>query len=148
MARSCKVSSRWCVWAVFLLPPLAGLVGCGPGGLDLVPAAGHVTLDGQPLADAAVVFVSAEGGHLAHGVTDAEGQFTLTTTNRPGAVPGEHRVGITKQKVYDPTLDGGIGALRVEWIVPERYAAPDTSGLTVTVPPRGAQDLQFELTSQ
>ena len=131
-----------------VLLAITALSGCGPGGLRLVPVGGDVTLDGAPVADAAVVFVATEGGHVATGVTNAQGQFTLTTTNRPGAVPGEHRVGITKQDIFDPTLDGGIGELKIEWLVPQRYRSPESSGLTATVPARGSNDLRFELTSR
>ncbi len=148
MAKSFKANCERLMPAVSLLVALAALTGCGPAGLDLVRAGGSVTLDGKPVADAAVVFVSAEGGHLAHGVTDEHGRFNLATTNRPGAVAGEHQVAVTKQNVFDPTLDGGIGKLKIEWLVPQRYGKPDTSGLTATVPAGGIHDLNFDLASR
>ena len=110
------------------------LLGCG-GGLELAPASGKVTLDGQPLADAAVNFVPVDGGPVASGVTDDQGRFSLATVNKAGAVPGQHHVTITKQIVTGITEDGTIepGEIQTEWIVPERYSKPDTSGLTATV---------------
>ncbi len=148
MAKLSKGNSKRRVVPTILLATLAAVAGCGGGGLRLAPAGGDVTLDGEPVADAAVMFISAEGGHVASGVTNNQGRFTLSTANRPGAVPGEHRVGITKQNVVDFTLDGGIGEMKIEWLVPQRYGVPDTSGLTATVPQRGANDLRFELTSR
>lgn len=148
MAKSFKAHCERLATAMSLLVALAAVTGCGSAGLDLAPAGGSVTLDGEPVADAAVVFVSAEGGHLAHGVTDEHGRFHLATTNRPGAVVGEHQVAVTKQNVFDPTLDGGIGELKIEWLVPQRYGKLDTSGLTATVPTGGTQDFQFDLATK
>ncbi len=113
---------------------LGAVAGCG-GGLELAPASGKVTLDSRPLADAAVNFVPVDGGPVASGVTDDQGRFSLATVNRPGAVPGRHRVTVTKQIVTGIAEDGTVepGGVQIEWIVPQRYAKPDTSGLTATV---------------
>ena len=148
MARSWKTISEWRLPDAVLLAAMLALGGCGPAGLNVVPVAGSVTLDGKPVEDAAVAFVAVDGGHLAHGVTDHQGRFALTTTNRPGAVVGEHRVVITKQNTFDPTIHGGIGEMRVEWIVPKRYSTPDTSELRAAVPAGGTDTLQFDLVSK
>ena len=67
---------------------LIGLAGCGKSNVDLVPVDGTVTLDGQPVADAGVMFVpkKAEHGLPAAGSTDANGHFALSTANRPGGM--------------------------------------------------------------
>jgi hypothetical protein len=124
------------------------LSGCGPKALELLPVEGTVTLDGAPVEGAAVMFVSEQGGHVATGVTDAQGRFTLQTTNRPGAVAGMHRVTVVKQVTHDPIYEqgGGVGELRVEWIIPERYSKPDTSELSANVEP-GKPKFRFQLSS-
>ncbi len=130
-----------------LVTLLGTVLGCG-GGLELAPASGKVTLDGQPLADAAVTFVPVEGGPVASGVTDEQGNFSVNTTNKPGAVPGEHHVTVTKQIVTGVNEDGTIapGGIQTEWIVPQQYSKPDTSGLTATVGEQ--QEHTFDLPSE
>lgn len=124
------------------------LAGCTKGGLKLLPVSGTVTLDGQPVPDAAVLFIPVQGGPPASATTDAQGRFQLATNNQPGAVPGEHRVTITKQTMHGVTADGrpGPGGIRIEWHVPEQYSRAETSGLTATVGPNN-QEFHFQLSS-
>jgi len=52
------------------------------------PATGLVTLAGEPVEKAVVIFVSGDGV-TARGVTDSSGEFTLTTFDQDdGAVAG------------------------------------------------------------
>ena len=79
-------------------------VGCGGSKsgsrAELVPAAGVVTYNGEPVADATLEFRSATDvpNSLAAGQTDAEGKFILTT-DRPndGALPGSYKVVVKKE---------------------------------------------------
>jgi hypothetical protein len=80
------------------------VAGCG-GSSSLAPVSGRVTLNGQPLAKAAVVFqpIVAKGGTNdpgpgSGGFTDADGRYTLTQTGtkHKGAVLGKHKVQITR----------------------------------------------------
>lgn len=133
---------RWTLDPRYGLPALAWLAvglllaaaGCG-GGLELIPVTGTVTLDDQPLADAAVVFTPVGGGPAASATTDAQGRFQLTTVDRPGAVPGVHLVTVTKQTMLGVTEGDmpGPGGVRVQWHVPEKYSNPETSGLRANV---------------
>ena len=50
---------------------------------DVDPVKGRVTLDGKPVADAAVGLIPIEGGPMAGGVTNADGVFDLSTGNKP-----------------------------------------------------------------
>lgn len=137
------------VFAVALAVLLAAVAGCGGGGPELAPVSGTVTLDGRPVEDAAVMFSPIDGGPVASGTTDSQGEFRLTCLNRPGAVVGKHRVAVSKQKVTGIDEDGNLepGGIQTEWLVPERYAKPDTSGLTATV---GGEELEhtFDLSSR
>ena len=72
--------------------------GCGRGGKKPVPVKGTVTLDGKPVSLALVMFVpQKEGGMMAHGVTNHDGEFELTTYKpNDGALPGDYNVTVTK----------------------------------------------------
>lgn len=123
---------------------LAG--GCGPRRPATVPVKGRVTLDGKPVADAAVIFEPETGGVPARGSTAADGSFTLTTFERDdGAIAGRHRVGVTKVVYEGVKADAGgleagplAGPPKERWEVPSRYAVPAKSGLTADVPGSGA----------
>jgi hypothetical protein len=132
------------------------VAGCGPRRPETVPVTGTVMLDGSPVERAGVGFhPQFTGGVPATGTTDAEGRFTLRTFQAgDGAMPGPHRVSVSLQKttgvVPDPDgLSGEIApeGLRVEWIVPEKYSNPETSGLEVEVRP-GMDAVPLELTAK
>jgi hypothetical protein len=91
-------------------------------------------------------------------MTDANGEFTVTTSGRPGAIIGDHKVGITKMtegaaatNIENPTPDdmkkmqmgGGAAASPPKSEIPERYANPENSGLTATVSSDASQN-EFE----
>lgn len=128
--------------------PFLALVGCGSG-VTLLPVSGTVTLDDKPVAGAAVLFQPAAGGPASSAVTDAEGRYTLETASRQGAVPGEHKVTVTKKVVRgvreDETVDPT--GMKIEWIVPEKFSDPDKSGLTHTVK-KGETDYPLDLRSK
>ncbi len=76
--------------------------GCG-GGVAAVSVSGTVTVDGEPIEGATVVFtplaVAKDGTAIAsHGKTDSSGKYTLmtTVTEQSGAVVGKHNVTISK----------------------------------------------------
>jgi hypothetical protein len=80
---------------------LAAAVGCGDG-IEMKPvalASGKVLCQGQPVANASVLFnpvsqgKSALAGRQAYANTDANGEFVLSTYgNGDGAVVGKHKV--------------------------------------------------------
>lgn len=122
------------------------LVGCG--GATSVPVSGQVTLDGKPVAECAVLFVSVAGGPVASGTTDAEGRFQLATTNRPSVAIGEYSVAITKKHVTDiADKTTGEHRLQVDWLTPQMYSRAETSGLRKTVSTL-EHDFVFDLSSK
>ena len=68
---------------------------------------GTVTLQGKPVAGAAITFVpTGEEGEAASAITDSEGKYALTTWEAgDGARPGEYRVKVSKQEqqTVDPS---------------------------------------------
>jgi hypothetical protein len=86
-------------------------VGCGDRSVARV--SGRVTLNGEPLAGAAVVFQpvpvpgSSNPGRGSAGVTDAEGRYTLKLvgTEKEGAVLGKHKVRIVMMEEPDSSDD-------------------------------------------
>jgi hypothetical protein len=131
-------------WAGTLVLATAG---CGRGP-RLEPARGTVTLDGMPVAQAAVMFVPQDGGQIASGATDQNGHFELFTGNRPGALVGEYVVCISKQRLRNLVGETpGPGGVQIEWLTPQKYADPQTTPLRATVASDGKEH-RFELTSR
>lgn len=94
----------------FVISVLASVLlisaGCGTAGFQ--PVSGRVTLDGEPVANAEVIFtpVRAEGetnaGPYSKATTDSDGRFELASKDgNKGAITGKHRVGITTGKLKD-----------------------------------------------
>ena len=59
---------------------------------------GVVLLDNEPVAEATVLFIpDGNVGQPAHGMTDENGKFQLTTfKENDGAIPGNYKVTVTK----------------------------------------------------
>ena len=84
------------------------------------------------------------------GTTGSDGSFTLTTSGRPGAVLGSHKVSVTKaaqaaaqtetlapedmkKMQMGKSAPGGGSASGAKSEIPTRYADPNKSGFTATV---------------
>jgi hypothetical protein len=129
---------------------LALLLGCSDGS-GWPPVAGVVTLDGQPVCDAGVLFVPLEAGPTATATTDAAGRFQLTSAGKSGAPCGRYRVAISKQEIAGNCDAGPMPLLpaknvAVKWLVPRKYSTADTSGLEAAVSPE-QYEFTFTLTS-
>ena len=136
---------------VFAIAVAFCVAGCGsknnpPFLKDLVPATGRVTLKGQPLPGATVMFIpaaSAAAGRDAMGITDASGAYVLSTLVpgvRPdksrGALPGDYTVVISRIAMPDGgrmpegiTEEGEALAKGAKQFVPAPYTNPATSTL-------------------
>ena len=121
---------------------------------ETVEASGVVTMDGQPVEGATIVFSPESGTHAGHALTDSSGRFSASAfPSKGGMVPGSYKVAVNKtverkgkpttgpDAAHDPP--GG----NVEWYnaLPEKFMNPNSSGLTATVPEGGTTDLKFEL---
>src|SRR5947209_14577793 len=77
------------------------LAGCSNSSrLPTYPVTGTVTMQGQPVAGAAITFVpTGKEGEAASAITDAAGKYALTTWRAgDGARPGQYRVKVSKQE--------------------------------------------------
>jgi hypothetical protein len=127
------------------------LAGCGGGGgPKYVPVAGRVVLNGQPLANASVVFQPlASGGNVNPGTgsyakTDAAGRFTLTVMGKEvaGAVVGKHHVAVTTGGSDEPAVDPNFPDAPAKG---RRTVPPQTYSLEVEVPPAGLTDAVLDV---
>ncbi|WP_245764647.1 carboxypeptidase-like regulatory domain-containing protein [Planctomicrobium piriforme] len=104
---------------------------------------GVVTLDGQPLANADLLFQPA-AGRPSTGQTDESGRYSLTySAKATGAKVGDHQVRIT---TYRPNRDPkDPGSPEAPEKLPARYHSK--TELTAQVKP-GKNDKPFDLTSK
>ena len=143
---------------------LALLVGCADSESSrpkTYRVSGTVTVNGQPVEGATVNFLLVSGQGSAIGVTDSNGQYSLTTFSADdGAVPGEYKVAIFKYEgaaapkantppqgqlasgeldaatYAQPNENAAVAAptaVRARNEISEKYANADSSGLQATI---------------
>lgn len=100
-----NLTARWrFLLAMSLAATWPWLAGCGGEGADVVPVSGTVTLNGQPLEGAAIVFTPAPNnmtGTAGSDATGPEGNYKAQHDGRFGLAPGKYVVLITKE--HNPT---------------------------------------------
>lgn len=92
---------KWCcLFSVFL----AGCSNTPDDMPKIAPVSGVVTLDGQPLPDAEILF-QPTSGRASTGMSDENGEYTLLfNRNTYGAKVDNHDVSIITYKQFDETL--------------------------------------------
>ncbi len=139
---------------------LLGLAGC-PGGAsrelpDLVPVAGTVTLDGEPLSGAEVAFIptGSTPGTACFGATDPSGHYEMMAdADHKGAPAGEFNVAITKWVMEDGSdfhSEEGLSPMEADArnLLPPKYSDEAETELKATVPAGGSDSINFELSSE
>ncbi len=117
--------------------------GCGNNN-GLMPVAGVITLEGNPLPGAVVCFQPIEGGRPSIGTTDENGSYELTYIETgDGALLGSHQVTVTAlaKNKSTPPLDEKATMLaeltgkssKINWLAPKRYSNLKNSGLSFVV---------------
>jgi hypothetical protein len=104
-----------------------------------------------------VIFYPESGGRRSAGLTDKEGKFELSCfSDRDGALVGKHQVAVVMPDPATvrpmgaaggggaPTAPGTTRLRGAKWVIPERYAYADTSGLTARVS-MGSNAFDFDL---
>ena len=144
--------------------------GCGYRRPAQVKTTGTVTLDGEPVANAALMFIP-DSGRPASGNTNTNGDFQVSSFGGNDGLPaGNYRVTATKlilkdkyQERYDRRVERaaaeaepgeepeevdiefGENAYRND--LPEKYAQLDTTDITVTIT-KQQEPLVISLTSE
>ncbi|HEY1600259.1 MAG TPA: hypothetical protein VGG64_11685 [Pirellulales bacterium] len=96
------------------------LPGCGP---THTPMHGQVTLDGQPLDEAAILFVPLDKGRKKTGAGVVQGSYELKAED--GLLPGKYRVEVADNPPLTGSHDttGNKSATAVKRrVIPEKYA--------------------------
>ena len=138
---------------------LLATAGCGGSGF---PVGGTVTLDGAPVSGATVMLVPRGSGRTGKGVTGPDGRFEVALPDGTRGMPAGdysvtvmHVTGSVRKKSDikasglrpNEELGGAVdqdAQQVVEYLVPKKYALPETSGLSASV--AGAtRDLKIEL---
>ncbi|MEM8733346.1 MAG: carboxypeptidase-like regulatory domain-containing protein [Planctomycetota bacterium] len=141
---------------------LSPLVGCGPPdkGPKTVTAKGILTLDGEPVEGASIVFIPDGGEYPARSSTDSAGRFSLDAFEyKPGAVPGNYQAIVQRTIVTEAeaapagseeaehAAQGDGGNERVYNDLPKKYAQPSDE-MKFSIPETGIEDLTLELKSK
>lgn len=127
-----------------ILASLFSLIGCNGDGLNLATVEGVVTLNGEPLAEARIVFYPEGGGRLSHAITDLDGSYSLMYVDGvQGALPGTHKVSISTFVEADPDSDDPLIKTGQRELLPPQYNSMTT--LTAELNPGQSEKLDFEL---
>jgi len=139
--------------------------GCRPPDpLGFTPVEGRVTLDGKPVEFGEIRFMPDAGkgnsGPMSASALSKDGQFRLRGPGvRVGAIPGPHLAYLVSP---DPTVAAGamilIDGKLIEadresrepepmGVIPSRFLAPETSGMTAEVMPGTVNVFRFDLVS-
>jgi len=143
-----------CVSSVALL----ALAGCGQADSSgdhphVVKVTGTVRYQGKAVEGAEVTFNNTTANSTGTAKTDSSGRFALSTFGKEdGVIPGKQLVSIRRVDVIDktpPDVDVTAGGksvpLEYHWIIPQKYSAFGTSGLTADVTEGGPNDFPFDL---
>jgi len=118
---------------------VAAIAGCDSGGTELYPVSGTVTFDGQPLPDAEILFVPADGNANPSPGRVTGGKYELKSP------PGKMKVEIRATREYGE-VDPAMGARPQKQYLPSRYNS--ASELTAEVKADGHNEFPFSLTEK
>lgn len=133
--------------------------GCG-GGENVVPdelmeVTGAVTLDGESLSNASVIFTPQPGtkGNGAFGVTDNSGKYSLShKSGKAGIEPGKYYVTFSKWAMPDgsPIPEGKTAAdVEAKQVVPKKFlTVTDIGPKTVAEVKANGDTFDFDLKSK
>jgi hypothetical protein len=135
---------------------VAALSGCGRNSYDPTGRiTGRLTLEGEPLAPGhAVSFMQMERGFLAFGITDADGEFVVSSWNNGDMPIGKYKVMIAppppaphdanklpaEDRFEHPELVDPV--IKVEF--PQKYRDATTSGIEFDVE-AGPNEFEIDL---
>jgi hypothetical protein len=139
----------------FLLAALIVMsAGCRKNEYRTAPVSGRITLNGVPVANAAVMFqpIAPPGtinpGPGSYGITNADGYYNLRLIGKetPGAVVGKHQVRIENYTEPGEDFEGQPRRPVPGIQIPAKYNALEAL-LEFDVPARGTEAANFDLTA-
>lgn len=129
------------------LVALAAVTASGCSGSDapeLATVEGTVTLNGEPLVGAEVVFRPEAKGRSSIGRTDMDGRYSLIyTPEQPGAIKSKHKVTISTRVDPDSDSDDPFLQKGRKELVPAKYNKEST--LEVDLTAEASKKLDFLL---
>jgi len=137
---------------VVCLVAATGLVGCGERGPELAQVTGKVTLDGAPVAAAAMTFrPMGNSGTTSYGGTNQDGDYTMAfTKDKVGVMPGEYFVDIEtikmKKRDIEDLKSQGLPEPPPYVAIPKKYRGADQLKATVKAGEKNV--INFELDSK
>ena len=121
----------------------------------LVPAQGVVTLNGEPVAGAMIMFTPVQIGTeavAASTTTDEKGAFKMTGDYNVTVVKDEFQGGLTleqarvnSQNPDEARKQGSVEEATVIHYLPVKYADMNTTDLKVSIPAGGQKNLEIAL---
>ncbi len=107
----------------FVMLLMAACCGCSGGGPDdmpdIAPVSGTLTLDGEPIAFAHIIFSPVDGGQTSEAYSDQSGRYVLVyKRDIMGAKIGKHKIIVTTYEEPETTDD-----MKTVGGVPERFPA-------------------------
>ena len=122
---------RWMITATMLL---TATFGCEKAGPAIAPVAGRVTLEGSPLSNGLVGFIS-KNGFVSSAQLSPEGRFRLVSQFGDGIPLYEYSVTMTPlpkdSMLIEPAMESKSPEAKSD--IPNRYQYPDKRGLNDTV---------------
>ncbi|MDR0705111.1 MAG: carboxypeptidase-like regulatory domain-containing protein [Planctomycetaceae bacterium] len=129
---------RKCFFVLVFMTLLTGCAKQSPYDTEFV--SGKVLVDGEPMQGISIIFspVHPNEGHAAGGITDAKGQYKLSTAGLDigsGAVAGTYNVTFRKIEIVGNDLsmeeaeEKYPNGLPVIYHVPKKYENPKTAGI-------------------
>lgn len=107
---------------------------------------GHVSLDGKRVGPGTVVFAPVGAGRPATGAVDADGHYSMSTSNESGLGAGKYKAAVSIREPA-PDMKRGDRPPPGKLLIPAKYEDSAASGLEYEVE-TGSNTIDIELRSQ
>jgi hypothetical protein len=130
-------STAWRSPARLIAVVAASIIGCGHDSSG-VPVQGHVSYEGQPIVNGALMFFPPQGSPIP-AVTDAAGDYAVKLA------PSEYTVTVNVSVQLPAGWKEGDPVPRQKIVLPAEYTTRVKSVLKATVAANGSQPIDFVL---